>query len=116
MKRTKEIVFGGIASSSAQPRWDLIPRRALLRIIKRFELGIERKGNKAWNARSSNQACLLDKEFVISRAVHVINHAWALIDKLEGREPEDGDDDAATVAWNGIFLCEATRALRAKKR
>jgi hypothetical protein len=112
VQRDKEQDFGGIASSSQQPRWDLIPRQALLRVIKRFELGIERKKEKAWNARSSNQACLLDKEFVISRATHAINHAWALIDKLEGREVDDGDDDAAAIAWSGIFLCEATRALK----
>jgi hypothetical protein len=112
MEREREIDFGGIASSSEQPRWDLMPRSALLRILKRFELGIARKKEKAWNARSPNQACLTDREFVVSRIVHSINHAYALLDKIEGRIEDDGDDDAAAIAWNGIFLCEATRALK----
>lgn len=149
MEPTKEVPFaGGIAASSAQPRWDLLPRRALLRLIARTELGIERKtlckvcgvsksdvnllGGfsarchynaehawecKAWNARSANQACLTDKEFVISRVVHTINHAYALLAKLiDDRlllRSNDEDDDAAAIMWNGMFLCEATDALTA---
>jgi hypothetical protein len=118
-------------------------------LIKRFELGEERKtickfcevskadrstgnpvyddkceGNtnnpgehrwvkRSWNARSENQDCLQDKEFVISRIVHVINHAYVLLDKVMGKMEDDGDDDAAAIAWNGIFLCEATETTKA---
>lgn len=114
MQRDKEIDFGN-ASSSKQPRWDVVPRRALLRLIQRFEMGLERKGDKAWHARSQNQDCLTNHEFVVSRIVHVINHAYALLDKLEGRIPDDGDDDAGAIAWGGIFLCEATDAKRIKE-
>ncbi len=111
MERTEEVDFGN-ATSSKQPRWDLVPRRALLRLVKRFEMGQERKGDKAWNGRSTNQDVLLNREFVASRVAHVINHAYALLDKLEGRLDDDGDDDAAAIAWGGIFLCEVTDATK----
>jgi hypothetical protein len=101
------VVFKSGAASSKIPRLDLIPRKALLRVAGRFELGLERHGERSWNAASS-QACLEDREFLIYRAAHVIDHALKLIAKLRGQLPDDGDDDAAAIAWGGICLCEAT--------
>jgi hypothetical protein len=115
MERIEEVDYGN-ASSSKQPRWELVPRKALLRLVERFEMGERRKGDKAWNGRSENQDVLLNREFVASRVAHVINHAYALLDKMEGRIPDDGDDDAAAIAWGGIFLCEVTDALKAAKK
>ena len=103
----EKLTFDSGASSSKIPRFDLIPRSALIRLARRFELGLERHKDGCWNARSSQKA-LLDKEWVIARAAHVVDHALKLIDKLEGRLPEDGDDDAAAIAWGGICLSEAT--------
>lgn len=114
MERTEEVDYGN-ATSSKQPHWDLVPRRALLRLVERFEMGERRKGDRAWNGRSANQDCLLNRDFVASRVAHVINHAYALLDKMEGRIEDDGDDDAAAIAWGGIFLCEVTDALKAAK-
>lgn len=114
MERTEEVDYGP-TTSSKQPSWELVPRKALLRVVKRFEMGQERKGAKAWNGRSNNQDCLLNRDFVASRVAHVINHAYALLDKMEGRIEDDGDDDAAAIAWGGIFLCEVTDALKAAK-
>jgi hypothetical protein len=60
--------------------------------------------------RPSNQSTVLeDKEFLIARAAHAIDHALKLIAKLEGLSPEDGDDDAAAIAWAGVCLCEGTK-------
>jgi len=111
ISKSKEIDFGGIVSSSKISNFALIPRQALLRLIKTFELDIERKGDKAWNALSSNQNCLGDKKFIIERISHVINHAYQLLEKVQLNQDLLQEDDAAALAWSGIFLCEATRVL-----
>jgi hypothetical protein len=112
MTVTQETVsFTGGAVSSRIPRYDLIPRGALKRVADRFELGLQKHGERAWNARTANQQCLEDKEFLIARAAHAIDHALKLIAKLEGLSPADGDDDAAAIAWAGICLCEGTKML-----
>lgn len=110
-QKTEKVRFPSGATSSKVPRLELIPFAALCRLAARFELGIERHGDDAWNALSK-QECLRDREFAIARAGHVMHHAARLIAKLTGRIPDDGDDDAAAVMWGGAFLCEATAALR----
>lgn len=104
------ILFKSGAVSSRIPRYDLIPRAALKRVADRFELGLVKHKERSWNARAANQECLHDKEFLIARAAHAIDHAFKLIAKLEGLTPEDGDDDAAAIAWAGFCLCEGTEA------
>ena len=112
MTDTQETVsFTGGAVSSRIPRYDLIPRGALKRVADRFELGSQKHGERAWNARAANQQCLAGKEFLIARAAHAIDHALKLIAKLQGLSPADGDDDAAAIAWAGICLCEGTKIL-----
>ena len=101
------INFTSGTTSSKIPRFDLIPYKAQLRLAKRFELGLEKHKEKSWNARSKQDA-LTDEEFIIARASHVIHHAMKLIAKRTGQLPPDEDDDAAAIAWGGIFLCEAT--------
>lgn len=109
MTTTVETVsFISGAVSSRIPRYDLIPRAALKRVADRFELGLLKHKERSWNARAANQQCLEDKEFLIARAAHAIDHAYKLIAKLEGFLPNDGDDDAAAIAWAGICLCEGT--------
>lgn len=100
---------GGKAASTPGPRYELIPTVGLERLADRFELGIHRKGDKAWNAVSGNQEILQDFEFLIDRCGHVIAHALKLRDKLQaarsGQAPfEIGDDDAGAIAWAGVFL------------
>lgn len=101
--------FSSGATSSKIPRFDLIPYRALCRLARRFELGLERHKDGAWNQRAS-QKPTVDREFVIQRAAHAMHHAAKLIAKMEGRIPDDGDDDAAAIMWSGAFLCEATES------
>jgi hypothetical protein len=83
----------------------------MIALAERFELGQAKYGEKAWNAGSS-QACLSDREFVIARAAHVVDHALKLIAKLHGALEDDGDDDAGAIAWAGMFLSEAVRELK----
>jgi len=99
--------FSSGTTSSKIPRFDLIPYKAQLRLTKRFEDGLETHKEKSWNARSKQDA-LQDEEFIIARASHVIHHAMKLIAKRTGQLPPDEDDDAAAIAWGGIFLSEAT--------
>ena len=99
--------FTSGTASSKIPRFDLIPYRAQVRIANRFELGLFKHKEKAWNARSKQDA-LTDEEFILARASHVIHHAMKLIAKRTGQLPPDDDDDAAAIAWGAVFLCEAT--------
>jgi hypothetical protein len=105
--KSESLIFSSGAASSKIPRYDLIPHNALKRLVERFELGLERHKERSWNGRSS-QEYLLDKEWVIARAAHAIDHAFKLLTKLHRKEPLE-DDDAAAIAWAGICLCEATQ-------
>ena len=101
--KPEEVSYGS-ASSSKMPPFKLLPYAALLRIIRRFELGIERKGDKAWNALSKNQDCLTNLDFVIERCGHAAHHAMKLKAILAGEIPDDGDDhrfDAVDAAVSG---------------
>lgn len=104
----KEIpMAGGLASSSVCPPYHLVPTVGMKMLAERFQAGVDRKGDKAWNAVSSNQACLKDKAFVIERISHIIDHAMKLRDKLQADDVAamKEDDDAGAITWAGIFLC-----------
>lgn len=103
----EKVVFQSGASSSKIPRFDMIPRSALVRLAKRFELGNEKHGPRSWNALQNNQA-LQDKDWIIARAAHVIDHALKFMAKYTGQMPDDGDDDASAIMWGGTCLCAAT--------
>ena len=110
---------GGKAASSVGPPFHLIPTSALTHLANRFQKGIERKGDKAWNALSNNQECLLDKEFVIERMSHIIHHALKLRDQIRfGVQPGDESltENAAAMAWGGIFaICAAEQFDKSQK-
>lgn len=104
-----EVIPGAL--STAGPDFSLIPGIALERLAERFQLGEERKGDKAWNAHSKNQHILLSKKFLIARLNHVIHHSFKLIHKLANDIPFDSDDDAAAIMWGGCFAIAATDAM-----
>lgn len=106
------LMAGGIIASSKIPPFHLIPTIALERIAERFQLGIERKGDKSWNALSNNQDALKDKQFLIERMSHIIHHAMKLRDKLASGLPLTGDYDASAIAWGGIFAICAMEAMQ----
>lgn len=97
------------AKTSSVPRYDLIPTRALDALAARFEHGLERYEKNNWRKG------LTDKDYVIGRLNHVIQHAKAAIDKIEGTLPVNEDDDAGAIMWGGAFLCEALEELRNKE-
>jgi hypothetical protein len=105
IEKGKEIdMAGGRVSSSEIPHFELIPTVALVRLAERFKLGLDRKGDKAWNALTQNQEVLTDRGFILSRIAHVIHHALKLRDKVLAGEAL-GDDDAGAIIWGGAFLC-----------
>jgi hypothetical protein len=108
-----EIVMGKVSSSKI-PGFHLIPTEALVRLALRFDVGVERKKELAWNALTANQDMLTNKEFILHRIGHVINHAQKLRDKIVAGTSDLGDDDAGAIIWAGAFLCCATKALEGK--
>lgn len=108
---------GGKAVSSKGPALHLIPTVALEKIAERFELGIARKGDKAWNALSKNQEVLDDVPFLIERCSHIIHHAMKLRDQLAwGVKPTDESmtANATAVGWGAIFLTCAAEHMKSK--
>ena len=97
---------GGKVLSTKAPAVHLIPTVVIEKIADRFELGIEKKGDKAWNATSSNQEVLQDRGFVLDRINHVIHHAMKLKDKIVKGDFAgiQEDDDASAIGWGAAFL------------
>ena|SRR3990167_5184724 len=103
---------GGQAASSKIAPFHLIPTVALESLANRFQKGIERKGDKSWNAISQNQEILVDREFAIERTSHIILHAQKLRDKLlRGEDLIGDDDDAGAIMWAGAFFACVANAL-----
>lgn len=101
--------FKSGVTSTKQPRLSLIPHAGLVNAAIRFELGIERHGEKAWNNLSPNQEALKDKDWLIERLSHSIEHAYSLIDKLKNpaRNLDEALGDAGAIAWCGLVVGEA---------
>lgn len=114
----QQLLAGGKIASSISPAFHLIPSVAITALANRCKLGVERKADKAWNATTNNQECLTDRELILHRIGHVIDHAWKLRDKLIHADAENDiealntDDDAAAVMWGGMFLVCAIDAVR----
>lgn len=104
-----EIVPGALSTPGID--YELIPPIVWERLAKRFMLGQERKGDKAWNAGSPNQNILTSKKFILNRLGHTISHCLKLMDKIRHDRSLDDDDDAAAITWGGAFAICATDAL-----
>ncbi len=97
--------FNGV-TSTAIPRFELIPRVGLESLAARFELGVERKGEGAWNAlREDLRDVLKDGSFVIERLSHCISHSLDAIQKVN-RGEVIGEDDAGAIMFAGCVLAE----------
>ena len=104
-------------TSTVKPRFDLIPKIGLVKAANRFEYGLITHGEKAWNNLSVNQDALTDKDWLIDRCSHAINHCYSMIDKLSGKAPlESGEDDAGAIAWCGLMLGAAVEELKKRKK
>lgn len=99
------------AGSRKGTAYGLLPRAGLRRAVARFQLGLDNYGDGAFNAMSTNTAPLADREWLIERVNHAIGHCYNLLDKLTGKAPMGGDDDAGAVAWCGLVLGEAMEQL-----
>lgn len=111
------VSFSSGVQSTDVPPFHLIPTVALVEIANRFKLGVERKGDKAWNAISSNQECLADDKFIIDRVGHAMLHLMRLRDALISGVVDEIVDDAAAVAWSGVFfICAASMVTRVGRK
>jgi len=104
---TEKREFKSGVVSTKQPRLSLIPHRGLVNAARRFELGIEKHGEAAWNNLSPNQDALTDTKWLIERASHAIEHLYNIIDSLKTGNTIDSGD-AGAVAWAGLVLGEAS--------
>lgn len=112
----KKKIFKSGTTSTTKPRFELLPYEGLKRAAIRYELGLQKHGDRAWNALSPNQVALTDKEWLIERCSHGIQHLYNLIEKLNGRvELTAGEDDAGAVAWCGLTLSAAVTVLEAEQ-
>lgn len=114
----QEIVAG--LQFSIVPKFELLPREGITRLIQRIEYGELTKGQNAWNASTSNQEALADKVALAKRLGHAIDHAYKLLDKLYGGsllyDLKKNDDDAAALQWAGMYACCATKAIEDQRR
>lgn len=95
----RHIFPSGAMSSGQKPRYDLIPLWALKRIAARFQLGARKYGVDNW------QKGLQDRDFILDRINHAIEHLYILRDHVQGGAiASPSDDDAAAVVLNAIFV------------
>lgn len=108
----QEIVNG--LQFSVVPKFELIPREAILRLVRRIEYGECTKGKNAWNGLTPNQDKLLSKEALVKRLGHAVDHVYKLIDRLQNGQPliEGNEDDAAAIMWAGMYACSATALIQ----
>ena len=93
----------GALSSSKKIRFDLLPRTFLERVAKRFELGAHKY--PAFNYKQG----LEDKEYIIERINHLIQHVNEFLSPLDSEEWDD--DNLSAIGWAVAFLmeCETTK-------
>lgn len=108
-----EVVPDGLSTPGIN--YQLIPPIVWERGAKRFMLGQERKGDKAWNADSPNQHILTNKKFILDRLAHTMAHTIKLMDKIRNDKDLTDDDDAAAIWWGAAFAICATDALTKEK-
>ncbi len=103
----KDKVDFGSATGSKISRYELIPKVALECLSGRFEVGLERHKEKAWNALSENRHSALTKEWVMARMAHAVEHAMDAIQKINSGqffEPGFSEDDAGAIMFAGAVL------------
>lgn len=94
----------GANSSEHKPRYDLIPQFALARIARRFELGAAKYSEENWKQG------LHDKDFIIDRLNHAVEHLLKAMEKIKGQTriaALDEDDDLAAACVSAIFAMGA---------
>ena len=96
----------GAKSSGKMPRFDLIPWDIFAsRLAARYELGSLKYGEGNW------EKGLADREFVLDRANHMLNHAHRVVEQIRVGRVNMTDDDLAAVIWGAICLMAAQRIM-----
>lgn len=89
----------GATSSSRKPEYRLIPFCLIRRTGQRLADGARKHGEGNW------EKALDDRDFMMDRANHLIEHAYRAIEKLQkGMFVDLDDDDLGGVAANLAFL------------
>lgn len=101
----RHVFESGASSSGRKPPYHLIPDYALSRIAIRFKLGAEKYGQDNWRRGA------LDKEFILDRINHGIEHLVSLSKQVGYPQSVAADDDAAAVCLAAIFVMEHQNAL-----
>jgi hypothetical protein len=116
-----EVQFQSGAASSSIPNFALIPYAAMVAAARRYERGIRLKKEKAWNALSPNQKPLEDREFLINRLVHAIDHCYLAINRLaemippaSEEEEADGGDEGAILFAGGLLAAAKAKMQEVK--
>lgn len=114
LKQSEPVVqFTNGKVSTKIPRFELIPRDALVALARRFERGVRIKGDGAWNALTDASAAD-DTQFVIDRLAHCIDHCYKAIGRLTCSEEllsmEEINDggDAGAIMFAGALLASHT--------
>jgi len=101
-EQEEKVIIAG-ASSSACLDFAQIPFEALRVLGERYALGQIKHGRHNWRKGLHN------KEYVLARASHLIQHAFKLANQLDGTMPWDEDDNIGAILWGGAFMAEARR-------
>lgn len=99
------------ATSSAIPPYHLIPHKAARAYALRLGRGVRLRKEGAWNALSL-QSALDDREFLLERLGHGLDHILAAIARVAGygtpltdEEIADGGDAGAIMFAGGLLAC-----------
>jgi hypothetical protein len=96
---TKWVAPSGATSSARKPEYRLVPFTTIKRIGQRLTDGARKHGEGNW------EKALDDRDFMMDRANHLIEHAYRAIEKLQkGIFTDDDDDDLGGVGANLAFL------------
>jgi hypothetical protein len=112
IKNASALIHQSGRASSKIPPLHLIPHASLIALARRLGRGVRIKGIKgAWNACSKDQTKTMeDREFLIERLAHGIDHCYKAIARLNGQLPpldqEETDDggDAGAIMFAGALL------------
>jgi hypothetical protein len=99
-----QLDFGGIASSKI-PRFDLIPRVALVAFAEVFEIGIAEKGERAWNASRVDLESSVSTALTLDRLNHCIDHALKALIEIR-RTGTTSRRNAGAIMFAGAVLAQ----------
>ncbi len=103
-------IFENGVSSSKIPRYELIPREALISLARIFEEGVQLKGaDRAWNGTRRNYLSMLSREFVVERLAHGIDHASKAIQAITQGNQVDPHDAGAIMFAGAVMACYLSR-------